>query len=471
MKRRNFRSMSLALASAAGVHALGIAGCGQGADAESLDGGSAASDASREAAPEAADGAADALGVTDAESAQSSVTCSVEPCMLEITSPNSYFNVLCARRSDETVWCWGDGAFGVLGVDLEGPDAGPRFRSRPTPIAGLSEVLHVRAGGLGACALSRDGRVRCWGDNYSGRLGQVPVSMDDKPHPTPEVVAFNGMFSDFSREDVGCGLATTGELVCWGDNTNGTLLVGAAGKRLLGGLFLVAPPTVATLPPEVRGVSSVVTSSPVRFLIDREGTLFSWGTGADTPFTTHLLGRYSSLTVDPRPTKVFAIQGAAIDVSASSTHACAIAHDDSSQASTNLYCWGTNASGQLGIGSVEEQKIPLRITLGADKIAPRRVSVNDNATCVLFADGTVSCAGDNTGGRIGLESELPYSYILTPLRGLSDRAVDVRVNAGGGCALLQTGAVECWGGNDVGQLGTGANDSDAHPMPARVVFP
>ena len=47
--------------------------------------------------------------------------------------------------------------------------------------------------------------------------------------------------------------------------------------------------------------------------------------------------------------------------------------------------------------------------------------------------------------------------------------VEVAANGEFSCGLRATGALYCWGRNDVGQLGLGRADGEAHPMPVRIM--
>lgn len=76
----------------------------------------------------------------------------------------------CARRSDDTVVCWGNTQLGAVGLD---PDAAPHYQDTPIAIPNLTDVVRVTVGWNDfACALIRGGSVRCWGDDSRGQLGR-----------------------------------------------------------------------------------------------------------------------------------------------------------------------------------------------------------------------------------------------------------------------------------------------------------
>ena len=80
-----------------------------------------------------------------------------------------------ARRSDGSVWAWGDNRYGQL-VGLPGLGS-----TVPLQVAGLSNVLAIRAGGYTAMAVQAQdacnvgleiaGRIMAWGDNRRGNRG------------------------------------------------------------------------------------------------------------------------------------------------------------------------------------------------------------------------------------------------------------------------------------------------------------
>src|SRR5262249_60065305 len=74
----------------------------------------------------------------------------------------------CARRTDGSVWCWGDNSSGQIAVEMMA------FSTTPVRVSVLSSGLP----GLGdahSCVSSGDGSVWCWGLNRLGQLGNSSV--------------------------------------------------------------------------------------------------------------------------------------------------------------------------------------------------------------------------------------------------------------------------------------------------------
>ena len=73
----------------------------------------------------------------------------------------------CAVLDDETLWCWGNNAYGQLG------DGTTAHRRLPVKVK-LAGVASVSCGTAHTCAVLRDGSARCWGRNDYGQLGRFP---------------------------------------------------------------------------------------------------------------------------------------------------------------------------------------------------------------------------------------------------------------------------------------------------------
>ena len=84
----------------------------------------------------------------------------------------------------------------------------------------------VSAGGWHSCALFDTGKVRCWGEAFSGQLGygnRTNIGDTEKPNSV-EYVDIGGTVKQIeagARHT--CALLTTGSVRCWGSSTDGQL--------------------------------------------------------------------------------------------------------------------------------------------------------------------------------------------------------------------------------------------------------
>lgn len=112
---------------------------------------------------------------------------------------------------------FGGGALACLGrnVGLWGPTIESSSVPVPIDIGGmaLDHFIH----GASACALRVDGEVLCWGDNSLGSLGRGIDSTELASDPTPQVILEPGPFVGLSSGGPGgCAWRASGEVVCWG---------------------------------------------------------------------------------------------------------------------------------------------------------------------------------------------------------------------------------------------------------------
>ena len=80
------------------------------------------------------------------------------------------------------------------------------------------------------CGVTTDGAAYCWGGNDSGELGNG--SADMLHHTTPEAVSGGLTFASVSTGAFhNCGLTIGGEAYCWGNNFSGQLGDGSMTDR------------------------------------------------------------------------------------------------------------------------------------------------------------------------------------------------------------------------------------------------
>lgn len=94
------------------------------------------------------------------------------------------------------------------------------------------------------------------------------------------------------------------------------------------------------------------------------------------------------------PTKIPQV-GAVTSVSAGSYHTCVISiietefdlrEDEDGRKEDNVYCFGVNYFGQLGIGNKEDQQLPQKV----DLVGPaKEIKAGRDHTCALMENGTV----------------------------------------------------------------------------------
>lgn len=117
----------------------------------------------------------------------------------------------------------------------------------------------------------------------------------------------------------------------------------------------------------------------------------------------------------------------------SERHSCAVVSDHT------LRCWGRNHRSQLGISGDEA----LKPTLVPGLSNVDSVSIGFLHTCAIAA-GEIWCFGDNAHGQVGIDSLETMVAAPSRIEGITD-AVALSSGVDHSCALREGGEVLCWG--------------------------
>ncbi len=137
---------------------------------------------------------------------------------------------------------------------------------------------------------------------------------------------------------------------------------------------------------------------------------------------------------------------------------CGYSHSLGIKADGTLWAWGSNESGQLGIGSDDDSYKRAPVQIGTDSWLA--VSAGESHSLALKSDHTLWAWGNNDFGQLGIGSEYPESSdvpIQVSIQGITWKAI-----AAGGThslAITEEGDLWAWGYNERGQLGAGSDFS------------
>jgi alpha-tubulin suppressor-like RCC1 family protein len=294
-----------------------------------------------------------------------------------------------AIKNNGTLWAWGKNDKGQLG------DNTTIVKTIPTQI-GSDSWLFVSAGTDHTLGVKSNGTLWAWGRNNNGKLGDNTTV--DKIMPI-QIGTDTDWLSAMASSGHSVAIKTTGSLWTWGNNTNGQL-----GDNTT--VVKYVPINIGA----ISGGTSISKGLQHSIVRKNDGTLWSWGGNAS--------GQLGDGTVIQKTSPV-QIVGSATDwqsISARVTHTVALKTDGS------LYSWGSNLSGQLGLGgpisagvstptvvvcptlAVKENTVSSKLTIYPN---PTNSILNINNDNIVFDKITIS----DLYGKIVFESKLNLSEI------------------------------------------------------------
>ena len=333
-----------------------------------------------------------------------------------------------------------------------GSTGGPKFviaagggLSQTFTAGGTVVYSSVSGGGRSSCGITVDAVLLCWGYNGEGQLGIGQPPAGSGPvfaFPQPSAATGNLTFRQIVASLYhACAVTLSSIGYCWGVNHDGrlgdnTIIPKNAPNQIL-----------ASLSFRMMAVSRNHTCA--LSLSDR---VYCWGYSGDGQVGIGPAGTaVDSILI---PTEV--LGGLRYQaVAAGGQHACAIT---TSATGSSGYCWGFNASGQLGDGSTATRNVP---TLVAGGLLLGSIAAGYNHTCALTTGGVAFCWGSNLNGQLGTgggSTNIPVAIA----GGLVFQAITA--GEAHSCGLTLAGALYCWGRNANGQIGDGSNTDRNAPV-------
>jgi hypothetical protein len=351
----------------------------------------------------------------------------------------------------------------------------------------------VTVGGVAACGFEQGGGTYCWGD-WDGRHHQVYT---DEQGDSPGAVHGNVSFVSLSVGNSHiCGLNSSGDAFCWGNNTAGQsgggyyppdanqpvgdglvfkqMAVGGShscGITMGGDMFCwgsnAAGQLGATAHNECGGGKNASTYpcsyAPIHVDTELEFESLSLGQGhtcaVDVYGEAYCWGYNASGQLGdgiqqdrPRPTPV--LGGLTFRyLSAGDSFTCGMTSD------WKAYCWGANESGQVGQAAVGTVRQPSEVDIGSGLLA---LSSGGAHACAVTSAGVAMCWGFSADGRLGVAAAGERLLPVTVETDLTFRSVDAGESHT--CAMSVDGFAYCWGDNSEGQLGVMDLGSSAAPV-------
>jgi alpha-tubulin suppressor-like RCC1 family protein len=387
------------------------------------------------------------------------------------------------------MYCWGSGFNGQLGYGEFGgnADIGDTSDRLPslvghvgTPNGESVPLRYVVSAALGishTCALLNTGDVLCWGTHTNGQLGYGDLGENNvdamypklaAPLATPIDLGGKAVQISASNSNHTCALLDTGKVRCWGIAIDGELgyPVSEPGGGDVDPEIIIgdneSPASVGDV--DVGGtVVQVSVGGHHTCVVLDDGNARCWGQGETGALGYGSTEDYGDQDAPSAAGNINMGGLRVVQISAGGTHTCALLEGG------KVRCWGRGNEGQLGYATTTFNGDPLLgnepgetpgeiadVDVGGTVV---QVAAGGEHTCALLDTGKVRCWGEAERGALGYSNLNDVGNDETPATAgdVNLGATAVKIASGGfhSCALLDTGAVRCWGYNQAGQLGYG----------------
>ena len=321
------------------------------------------------------------------------------------------------------------------------------LNSSANEILSNPQVNSIEAGQHHVCITESDGGMKCWGYSNHGQVGYGSTS--NQIHPIDYQKNY-GSNMEIHQVSLGrahsCGIDSEDELLCWG--YSGQYQNGYnTGQYQYPYKFWNGASNIHYTP-----IATISAGADYNCAIKYDSNVWCWGKNTHGQVGDGTTAGYSNPTMVDFPSGV-----SAKSISAGGDHTCIISQDD------DLYCWGLNSNGQLGLGNTTSSSYPIKVQISGSR-SVLAVSTGNAHTCAILDDYSIQCWGDNDYGQIGDGTTDDRNQPTTVI--LSGQNDPIQISSGyrSTCALFEDGKLQCWGQNNYGQLGIGSTVDSASPQ-------
>ncbi len=267
----------------------------------------------------------------------------------------------CALTDEGALYCWGANWIGQVGDNSTS--------NRLSPVKIMDGIKTTSLVLNHTCAVSTDDGLYCWGYNGQGQIGNNKTSTQKTPVR---------VMDDIKAVTVGlnhtCAVSVGGSLYCWGKNDYRQVGNNSSSNQ--------------KLPVELMdGIDAVSSGVYHTCAVGVDGSLYCWGKN-----DYGQVGNNSTST-QPSPVKVM---DDITSVTLGEYHTCAVSTDG------GLHCFGRNDYGQVGSADTGKQKTPIKVMDGVSTVSISMGNTPYIHTCAVKTNKELYCFGSNVGGKLGI---------------------------------------------------------------------
>lgn len=304
-----------------------------------------------------------------------------------------------AMTADHEVLAWGGG--GHTATMQQQTDDAVSFACEPHMVDELQgeDVMDMCVGASHVAAVTTGGDVFAWGRNQCGQLGLT----DFETRRTPELLGYFERQQDrvhqvAAGENHTAALTRSGRVYCWGHVDSGKLGIGVDeryGARDDEKFFFPAPTLVSKISKHC--VRQIACGSAHTLARSSDGRCFAWGHGAGGRLG---LGDCRD-RIEPQP--IPELENMCIlQIAAGTWNSAAVVLVPPLLDTGWLYTWGSGYHGQLAQGTVQVMLKPAPVSsLMERQLSVKRVALGSHHAAVLAVDGELYTWGSNRNGCLG----------------------------------------------------------------------
>jgi alpha-tubulin suppressor-like RCC1 family protein len=305
-------------------------------------------------------------------------------------------NFTCVLRSNKRVRCVGAGGAGQLGNGTLTDSTVPTDVLNSNGTGYLGAVTSLAVGDVNACATA-EGQVYCWG-TFLSRIGFDPITSTLPVLKT----GINDAISIAVADDAACFVNVNGNVKCWGTQAKGRLGNGVVSNNLLLTPTLVLDPS-GTGP--LANVESVRGGVENFCAVLKDGRYVCWGDNYYGVLGNGSIDVSQSVPTPTAPTMTITEQPLTGIVMSGigKYHNCALSD------AGYVYCTGSDYDNAQGTGNVAETPTSRAVTLTESLGGPPMSDVVEiaayaDASCARKSTGDVYCWGNNNNGQLGVDN-------------------------------------------------------------------
>lgn len=393
----------------------------------------------------------------------------------------------CAITTNGKLYCWGRNHKGQIGNGDE--------INQVYPVEILSDVASVSLGASHTCAVKTNGMLYCWGSNERGQLGDGTQERS----LTPKLI-LKGITNVTLSADYSCAIKNDHKLYCWGDNffmqaspnvdseiittpslisddvLHVTLGIGSSDRRSDGMTPYGAQTCFITLNNDLYCFGDFFNE--LKFVAPNIRKVLLGNLDICTISLDDELNCYSEFGHTGYGVLIDVNMQDVYDASVNWFYICIVKN------SGELYCYGGNKYGQLGIGyecinvdsnneEDEEYGLCEKMSIREPQLIlqdVKKVSLNSTNACALKSTGALYCFGNNDNWQVGNGNSV--KEIVVPQK-ILENASNVKLTSitngfndelPNTCVIKEDKGLYCFGSNDYGQVGNGTTSMQATPV-------